>query len=445
MNRFLVAIIALFTGILITMPSFHVCKHGGAELDHICDYCYERITECEDSERDHICDICGEVTGTCEDADRDHYCDHGCGLYFGEHTDADLNHACDYGCNVAIGAHEDANKDHNCDYGCLTTIDTCRDKDGDGYCDYGCGKALRSEGLSYKSNRDGTCSVSGIGSCTERIVIIPEVSPDGYRVTAIDSYAFSNCSDLVSVTIPDSVTSIGSSAFYNCYSLTSVVIPDSVTSIGSSAFYYCTSLTSVEIPDSVTSIGDCAFHYCKSLTSVEIPDSVESIGSSAFNGCSSLESITIPNSITTLTMIEDCFDNSAITKVSAPASVIPSLPKDNILEITVTTDITSASLFEGFTALESIIVDSSVNSIYFAAFADAPNTLTSVTIPFVGANADGTGNTHFGHVFGAPSCDQNANYVPENLTDVIITDATIIGEGAFYDCHYLESITLPAT
>ena len=118
------------------------------------------------------------------------------------------------------------------------------------------------------------------------------------NVISIGNYAFSNCSSLTSITIPDSVTSIGSSAFSKCSSLTSITIPDSVTSIGDYTFNDCGSLTSIEISNSVTSIGDYAFFKCSSLTSIMIPDSVTSIGSSAFSNCYNLTSITIGNSVT---------------------------------------------------------------------------------------------------------------------------------------------------
>ena len=81
-------------------------------------------------------------------------------------------------------------------------------------------------------------------------------------------YKYSGCSNLTSVTIPNSVTSIGNSAFAFCSNLTSVTIPNSVTSIGGYAFQRCSSLTSVTIPNSVTSIGDYAFSGCSSLTSI---------------------------------------------------------------------------------------------------------------------------------------------------------------------------------
>ena len=40
-----------------------------------------------------------------------------------------------------------------------------------------------SEGLKFTSNGDGTCSVSGIGTCTDTEIVIPPVSPMGDAVT----------------------------------------------------------------------------------------------------------------------------------------------------------------------------------------------------------------------------------------------------------------------
>ena len=86
-------------------------------------------------------------------------------------------------------------------------------------------------------------------------------------IIKIEDSAFSECSSLTSITIPNSVKSIGYSPFNGC-GFTSVTIPDSVTEIGYAAFYACRSLTNVTIGNSVTTIGGWAFRDCYSLTSV---------------------------------------------------------------------------------------------------------------------------------------------------------------------------------
>ena len=116
-------------------------------------------------------------------------------------------------------------------------------------------------------------------------------------MTSIGGYAFSSCSGLTSVTIPNSVSSIGLGAFRDCSGLTSFIIPNSVTSIGDYAFEYCSGLTSVTISNSLTSIGWRVFSNCTGLTSVTIPNSVTSIGIAAFQGCSGLTSIAIGSGI----------------------------------------------------------------------------------------------------------------------------------------------------
>lgn len=117
-------------------------------------------------------------------------------------------------------------------------------------------------------------------------------------ITKIGHSAFRDCSNLVSITIPNSATSIDSYAFEYCRKLISVTIPSSVASIGSHTFDECISLASIIIPDSVTTIGENTFQKCNSLTNIIIPNSVTKISWALFGGCASLTSITIGSGVT---------------------------------------------------------------------------------------------------------------------------------------------------
>ena len=86
------------------------------------------------------------------------------------------------------------------------------------------------------------------------------------------------------ISIKDGTRVMSDSVFYNCSNLISVTIPNSVTSIGRAAFFRCSNLTSITIPYGVTSIGSCAFNDCSRLTYVDIPNSVKTIGNNAFQG-----------------------------------------------------------------------------------------------------------------------------------------------------------------
>ncbi|MDD6029395.1 MAG: leucine-rich repeat domain-containing protein [Kiritimatiellae bacterium] len=170
---------------------------------------------------------------------------------------------------------------------------------------------------SYSVN-NGYATITGV-SPAEGDITIPASIGDNW-VTRIGDGAFSGCSGLMDVTIPDSVKRIGNNAFRDCSGLTSVTIPDSVTSIGNYAFEGCSGLTRVTIGNGVTRIGDGAF-CCSGLTGVTIPASVTSIGYDAFGDCSGLTCVTFDGDAPTVDM-DGAFNGVA-------AACVVRLPRNN--------------------------------------------------------------------------------------------------------------------
>ena len=141
-----------------------------------------------------------------------------------------------------------------------------------------------------KYHSEGNCIIETesktlIAGCKNSVI------PADGSVTSIGESAFSGCTNLIDITIPNSVTSIGTSAFGGCKSLTSITIPDSVKSISAAAFAGCSSLTNITIPDGVTSIGWGVLGNCSRLTSITIPGSVTSIVWQAFIYCTGLRTV----------------------------------------------------------------------------------------------------------------------------------------------------------
>lgn len=100
------------------------------------------------------------------------------------------------------------------------------------------------------------------------------------------------------ITIPDTVASISIEAFNTCLTITSIVVPNSVFTMGMGAFRACQNLVSADLQCRIDCLPAQIFYNCSSLENVIIPDSITDIGTYAFYGCSNLMSITYTGTIT---------------------------------------------------------------------------------------------------------------------------------------------------
>lgn len=127
-------------------------------------------------------------------------------------------------------------------------------------------------------------SSDGVG-CTEAdLAAVTAITASDWSGTSITSFnelgyftsmqflansAFTDCTDLTDVTLPQSLWSIGQDAFKGCTSLTGVGLNDGLAVIYSNAFAGCTALESISFPDSIAQINGGAFDVCSSLSNIE--------------------------------------------------------------------------------------------------------------------------------------------------------------------------------
>ena len=114
----------------------------------------------------------------------------------------------------------------------------------------------------------------------------------------IGMYAFSDCSALRQITIPDLVISIGEFSFSGCDCLESITLPSKVITIDNFAFSECTKLKRIYFEAAVNSIGIAAFHVCVNLETPSLYNTkIEVIHGNSFWGCDQFQTVEFPSTL----------------------------------------------------------------------------------------------------------------------------------------------------
>jgi hypothetical protein len=149
-------------------------------------------------------------------------------------------------------------------------------------------------------------NVSGIGTGKLEVIDLSEVSiktggsPSVSADNVLPEDAFSGCSKLKSILLPNQLISIQNYAFHGCTGLKSLIIPDSVTNIGDYALTNCSTLVSVRFPKKLRTVGNYSFANCILLDTVNLPEGTTSLGFRSFWTCLAVKSVTLPQTITSI-------------------------------------------------------------------------------------------------------------------------------------------------
>ena len=259
------------------------------------------------------------------------------------------------------------------------------------------------------------------------------------------------------IEVRDGTTAIANGAFDGKSNLVAVTLPDTLTTIGDSAFAG-TSLTTLTIPASVESIGSEAFTDVGTLTSVTFNEGLKTIGANAFDGCSLLNTIALPNSLTSLG--NNAFQYAGRDAAAADGTLtigtgLTEIPQSAFMgmsktggALTIPAGITKigASAFYGM-MISSVTIPEGVTEIGASAFASTKG-LASVELP---STVTALGSRVFeGSSISTAELDGTFTAIPsyafslcENLNSITWQDGvTDIGDYAFQNANKLKEIDL---
>ena len=356
----------------------------------------------------------------------------------------------------ATGVHtEDFGDMGNGTHGVCCT--TCQAPVGEGqphtFEDYVCTECglevTPSVGLEFKPNVDRkSYNVSGIGSCTDKDIVIP-YTHNGLPVTAIGGSAFSE-TDITSVTILNNITLIDSYAFYKCYSLKYVCFGDGVETIHNNVFYDCTAIESIIFPKNLKTLKSNVFTNCTSLSTVYA------------NDCLTIISLTNMFKGTAWFNNDDNWEDNVLYLKSLSGDSLYLIDSKNLISgeyvVKDKTRIIAAYAFSGWKELTSIVLPDSLMSISYGAFSGCTN-LSNVSVgdniqlineygPFDNTALVKNENNYVDGVLYLTSRSGNSKYLIKALTTIsgdyeILENTKIIARSAFSKCLNLERVTIP--
>ena len=165
--------------------------------------------------------------------------------------------------------------------------------------------------------------------------------------------------------IESSVTSIGQYAFVDCVNMTSVSLPESLTSIGEGAFQHCSSLKEVTISGAIgIEIAKNAFRNCSSLEKATVNAPLATLPEGLFRDCTKLNTVNLPKATQTIGV--RTFNNTSLTSLPLPEEGGKGL-------------ITIGEYAFAYCKIQSLVIPSTVVTIDKYAFSDCAN-LSDITI-----------------------------------------------------------------
>ena len=324
--------------------------------------------------------------------------------------------------------------------------------------------AVEIDGIYYNLNpRAKSAKVTTNPNKYNGEVVIPDkvtYEEKEYSVKSIEAQAFQNCTELTSITIPNTVVGLEKQSFSGCSNLAFVSIPNSIEDLDYSTFENCSNIKKVEINsnavlsknrdwgtsimyhvfgeqveeyvlgESVKTIGESAFARCSGLKTITLPKSLKSIGANALTYCGNLASIHIKD------LASWC--NVKMTNVISWNSLQLYLNDEEVNDLVIPDGVTTIGdyVFARYSNLTSVTIPSSVTEIGMSAFAGCYNVKSVyVTNLEVLWSADtSVGNGYKLYLNGE---EVKELVVPEGVKKV--------GNNAFANCFSLTSVTIPST